>query len=78
MFLISSTANMLADTIKKYELTQREIADRAAFKNANIISMRETDEARIPLDRIPSRAQTLGGRTPVPYDCDRGVSPDVH
>ena len=56
----SPTAMMLADAIEKSELTQREIADRVGFKNANIISMLKTGETRIPLDRIPSLAQTLG------------------
>lgn len=60
MTTISPTAKMLADAIEKSELTQREIADRVGFKNANIISMLKTGETRVPLDRIPSLAQTLG------------------
>ena len=60
MTTISPTAMMLADAIEKSELTQREIADRVGFKHANIISMLKTGETRVPLDRIPSLAQTLG------------------
>ena len=60
MKIISPTAMMLADAIEKSELTQREIADRVGFKNANIISMLKTGETRVPLDRIPALAQTLG------------------
>ena len=56
----SPTAMMLADAIEKSKLTQREIADRVGFKHANIISMLKTGETRVPLDRIPSLAQTLG------------------
>lgn len=60
MKTISPTATMLAKAIEKSELNQREIADRVGFKNANIISMLKTGETRVPLDRIPSLAQTLG------------------
>ena len=60
MTTISPTAMMLADAIEKSKLTQREIADRVGFKHANIISMLKTGETRVPLDRIPSLAQTLG------------------
>ncbi len=60
MTTMSPTAMMLADAIEKSELTQREIADRVGFKHANIISMLKTGETRVPLDRIPSLAQTLG------------------
>ena len=60
MKTISTTATMLAEAIEKSELTQREIADRVGFKNANIISMLKTGETRVPLDRIPALSQTLG------------------
>lgn len=60
MMTVSPTAMMLADAIEKSELTQREIADRVGFKNANIISMLKAGETRVPLDRIPSLSQTLG------------------
>ena len=60
MTLISPTAIMLTTAIEQSELTQREIADRVGFKHANIISMLKTGETRVPLDRIPSLAQTLG------------------
>ena len=48
---VRPTAIMLADAIEKSELTQREIADRIGFKNANIILILKTGEARVPLDR---------------------------
>lgn len=53
----SPTAIMLADAIEKSELTQREIADRIGFKNANIISILKTGEARVPLDRISAEVR---------------------
>lgn len=56
----SSTAIMLSKAIEASELTQREIADRVGFRQANIISMLKTGETRVPLDRIPALAQTLG------------------
>ena len=56
----SPTAIMLAAAIEKSELTQREIVDRIGFKNANIILILQTGEARVPLDRIPALSQTLG------------------
>jgi len=56
----SVTANMLAKAIEASDLTQREIADRAGFRQANVISMLKTGEMRVPLDRIPALARTLG------------------
>jgi transcriptional regulator with XRE-family HTH domain len=56
----SPTAIMLTKAIEASELTQREIADRVGFRQANIISMLKTGETRVPLDRIPALAQTLG------------------
>jgi transcriptional regulator with XRE-family HTH domain len=56
----STTAIMLTKAIEASELTQREIADRVGFRQANIISMLKTGETRVPLDRIPALAQTLG------------------
>ena len=58
--IFSPTANMLAKALEASDLTQREIAARVGFKNPNIISMMKTGETRIPLDRIPALAQTLG------------------
>lgn len=60
MNTFSPTAMMLATAIEKSKLTQREISDRVGFKHANIISMLKTGETRVPLDRVPSLAQTLG------------------
>ena len=60
MKTISPTAMMLTEAIEKSDLTQREIADRVGFKNANIISMLKTGETRVPLERIPALAATLG------------------
>lgn len=60
MKTISPTAMMLTEAIEKSDLTQREIADRVGFKNANIISMLKNGETRVPLERIPALAATLG------------------
>lgn len=60
MKTISPTAMMLTKAIEDSDLTQREIADRVGFKNANIISMLKTGETRVPLERIPALAATLG------------------
>ena len=57
---MSPTANMLSKAIEESAQTQREIADRVGFKHANIISMLKSGETRVPLDRIPALAQTLG------------------
>jgi len=56
----SPTANLLSDAIEKSELTQRAIADRVGFKNANIMSMINSGETRVPLNRIPALSQVLG------------------
>ena len=56
----SPTADMLAKAIDASNLTQREIADRAGFQHANIISMLKSGETRVPLYRIPALARTLG------------------
>ena len=58
--IISPTANMLAKAIETSGMTQREIADRVGFRHANILSMLKKGETRVPLDRIPALAQTLG------------------
>ncbi len=60
MKTISPTAMMLTKAIEDSDLTQREIADRVGFKNANIISMLKNAETRVPLERIPALANTLG------------------
>ena len=57
--IFSPTANMLAKALEESDLTQREVADRVGFRNANIVSMMKTGETRVPLDRIPKLAQTL-------------------
>ncbi|WP_286758559.1 helix-turn-helix domain-containing protein [Sulfitobacter sp. UBA1132] len=56
----SPTAQMLAKAIDESGLTQREIADRVGFKHANIITMMKQGLTRVPLDRVPALAQTLG------------------
>lgn len=58
--IISPTANMLTKAIEASKLTQREIAERVGFRHPNILSMLKTGETRVPLDRIPALAQTLG------------------
>lgn len=60
MKTISPTAMALTKAIDSTDLTQREIADRVGFKNANIISMLKSGETRVPLERIPALAATLG------------------
>lgn len=60
MYSTSPTAELLAEAIEASGLTQREIADRVGFKSPNIISMLKKGETRVPLDRIPALAQTLG------------------
>jgi transcriptional regulator with XRE-family HTH domain len=56
----SPTAQMLAKAIDESGLTQREIADRVGFKHANMITMMKRGLTRVPLDRVPALAQTLG------------------
>lgn len=56
----SATANLLTAAIEACDLTQREIADRVGFRHANILSMIKSGETRVPLNRIPALAQTLG------------------
>lgn len=56
----SVTANKLAKAIEASDLTQREIADRIGYQHANVISMLKTGEMRVPLERIPALARTLG------------------
>ena len=60
LMVFSPTAMMLAKAIDASALTQRDIADRAGFKHANILSMLKSGETRVPLARIPALAQTLG------------------
>lgn len=57
---VSPTAMLLSKAIEDSELTQREIADRVGFKSANIISMMKKGETRVPLERVPALAATLG------------------
>lgn len=56
----SPTANMLAAAIDNSGMTQREIADRVGFNHPNILSMLKQGDTRVPLNRIPALAQTLG------------------
>jgi hypothetical protein len=58
----SPTAIILRDAIDASDLTQREIADRAGFRHANIISMMKTGETRVPLERILARALDIDER----------------
>jgi len=58
--IFSPTANMLAKSIEDSDLTQREIAAHAGFNSPNIVSMLKTGETRVPLNRIPALARTLG------------------
>jgi len=56
----SPTATMLSKAIDASGLTQRDIADRVGLKHANLISMMKQGVTRVPLNRIPALAQTLG------------------
>ncbi|MCI2395066.1 helix-turn-helix transcriptional regulator [Aliiroseovarius sediminis] len=56
----SPTANNLSDAIDASGLTQREIADRVGFNHPNVLSMMKQGVTRVPLQRIPALAQTLG------------------
>ena len=56
----SPTAQMLAQAIQNSDLTQSEIAQRAGFKHPNVITMMKQGLTRVPLQRIPALAQTLG------------------
>ena len=56
----SPTAIRLRRAIDASDLTQREVADRAGFHHANVISMMKSGDMMVPLDRIPALAQALG------------------
>ena len=56
----SPKANRLRRAIDSSDVTQREVADRAGFHHANVISMMKSGEMMVPLDRIPALAQALG------------------
>ena len=56
----SPTANRLRRAIDSSDVTQREVADRASFHQANVISMMKSGDMMVPLDRIPALAQALG------------------
>ncbi|WP_088652504.1 helix-turn-helix domain-containing protein [Marinibacterium profundimaris] len=59
MTATSPTARMLASALDASDLTQREVAARAGFNNANVLSMMKTGETNIPLVRIPALASVL-------------------
>ncbi|MEQ6250916.1 helix-turn-helix transcriptional regulator [Sulfitobacter sp. HNIBRBA3233] len=56
----SPTAQMITKGIEESGLTQREIADRVGFTHSSTLKMIEQGLTRVPLDRIPALAQTLG------------------
>jgi len=56
----SPKANRLRRAIDSSDVTQREVADRASFQHANVISMMKSAEMMVPLERIPALARTLG------------------
>lgn len=60
MTTTSPTAKMLADALDALDLTQREVAIRVGFNNANVLSMMKTGETNVPLARIPALARVLG------------------
>lgn len=60
MTTTNPTAKMLADALDASDLTQKDVAIRAGFKNANVLSMMKTGETNVPLVRIPTLASVLG------------------
>lgn len=56
----SVTARRLSKAIEASKLTQREISDKVGFKHASVIEMMKNGVTRVPLDRIPALARTLG------------------
>ncbi len=57
----SQLARFVSKQIEKHQhrLTQREIAHRAGFKNANILSMIKDGRVKMPLERVPALAAAL-------------------
>jgi transcriptional regulator with XRE-family HTH domain len=54
------TAEILAHALHVSGKTQSEVAREAGFARPNVISMMKTGRTKIPLDRIPLLAQSLG------------------
>lgn len=54
------TADQLAKAIEASGMTHREIADRVGINHVSAISMMIQGITRVPLQRIPALAQTLG------------------
>lgn len=55
--MISPTAEYLEEAIENSGRTQREIAEFAGFRSANIISMMKQGRTRVPIERIPALAR---------------------
>lgn len=56
----SATAKLFSNYVDMSDLTQREIAAKAGYRRANIITMFKTGETKIPIDKIPTFAEILG------------------
>lgn len=56
----SPTAQMLTKAIQNSGLTHLAIAERVGIQKPSVLKMIEQGLTRVPLDRIPALAQTLG------------------
>lgn len=56
----SPTARFLGEAIRSSCLSQRTIADRIGYPNANVISMMKNGVTKVPIDRIPQLAKVCG------------------
>ncbi|SDF12093.1 hypothetical protein [Limimaricola pyoseonensis] len=54
----SPTAEFLKLALANGDLTQRKIAQKAGLPKPNVLSMMKTGETKVPLNRIPARAET--------------------
>ena len=52
----SPTAAFLKLALANSDLTQREIAQQAELPKPNVLSMMNTGETKVPLNRIPALA----------------------
>lgn len=57
---LSRVAILLEKHTSTSSMTQRQIADAVGFKNQNMITMIKQGDAKLPIDRVPAMARTLG------------------
>lgn len=53
-------ARRIADLVDASGKTQKEIAAEAGFASQNIISMIKSGDTKVPLNRVPALAKSLG------------------